>query len=62
MKYFDYPTQVTFIDDEGDLCRGIAYKDYITCDCCGAVFELDEVRPNGAILPWIDLDEAIRGE
>lgn len=64
MKYFDYPTQVKFVDGDDHLSYGIAYQEYIICGCCGSVFELDDVRHNGEIfpIPWIDISEAIKGE
>lgn len=73
-KYYEVPTQVKFYDiDEDRWIGGIAYEKIIICGCCGGyieIFDLLEeakeagIKPNMIIqeLPWIDIDEAIRGE
>lgn len=41
--YFERPTQVMFLDEEGTHQFGIAYEDYIICGCCGGIFYIDDV-------------------
>ena len=73
-KYYEIPTQVKFYDiNEEQWIGGIAYEDYIICGCCGGKIEISDLlieaeeidmKPDMLIqeLPWIDIDEAIRGE
>ena len=44
--YFEKPTQVMFVDEEGTNQFGIAYEDYIICGCCGGVFYIEDVIDN----------------
>ena len=72
--YFEYPTQVKFLDDAGDKLQyrgGIAYGDTIICGCCGGRVEIAELlecfseqEANLIIIPleWIDISKNIMGE
>ena len=44
--YYERPTQVMFIDEEGIEQFGIAYLDEIICGCCGGIFSVEEVIDN----------------
>lgn len=58
-KYYDNPTQVAFLDFDGDLSYGIAYKDEIICACCGSVFEIEEVEIIKE-LDWLNFEDFIK--
>ena len=68
-KYYDYPTQVTFIEESEvetygqsySMCSGIAYHDFIICGCCGATIPLNEVLWLKEYKCWIDIMESIVG-
>ena len=69
-KFFDKPTQVLFVDEEGTWCSGIAYHDEIICGCCGGIFDIEEViefapeyvqQPIHEYETWIDLSDEIKG-
>lgn len=59
MNYFDKPTQVQFIDDEDNVCYGIAFQDNIICACCGSIFPIDEITII-ASLEWVNFEEEIK--
>lgn len=68
--YFDDPTQVMFVDEEGTWQCGIAYEDYIICACCGGIFYIEDViesAPDHVQQPiheydtWINIADAIHG-
>lgn len=68
-KFFEEPTQVLFVDEEGTWCSGIAYRDEIICGCCGGVFDIDEIiefAPEWVQYPiheydrWIDVSDEIK--
>ena len=73
-KYYEIPTQVKFYDiNEEQWIGGIAYEDYIICGCCGGKIEICDLltkaedtgmNPDMVIqeLPWIDINETIRGD
>ena len=67
-KYFDYPTQVVFIFNNGDCyerCAGIAYRNEIICGCCSGIFDLEDESNGIEIekeLPWVSLAEVISPE
>lgn len=44
MKNFDVPTMVRFVDEEKNVCDGIAYNQEIICLCCGGVVPLEEAE------------------
>lgn len=59
--------QVIFKDLEGNTLGGIFVDDgcdsYIVCGCCGGVFEYEEIGDdNIKFLPWVNIDEEIRGD
>ena len=72
-KYYEIPTQVKFYDVDGDnWIGGIAYENYIICGCCGGKIEISDLvmdaeeidmKPDMLIqeLPWVNIDETIRG-
>ena len=60
-KYFDRPTQIKFLDKEGNPYYGIAYKDEIICGCCGMIYALDEVKRVWCYDEWNDLQCEIYG-
>ncbi len=69
ITYFEKPTQVIWIDEEGTKHAGIAYCDEIICACCGGIQEIEEVYeycPEGMVaiqvLDWIDISEEIGGD
>ena len=73
--YYDKPTQVKFLDFDGEepyWIGGIAFHDVVICGCCGGVFKIYELyeraeehkyedSPIEALI-WIDINEAIKGE
>lgn len=68
--YFEEPTQVMFVDEEGTWQCGIAYEDYIICGCCGGIFYIDDViggspdyiqQPIHEYESWVSISEEIRG-
>ena len=73
--YYDKPTQVKFLDFDGEepyWIGGIAYYNEVICGCCGGVFKIYELyeraeehkykdSPIEALI-WIDINEAIKGE
>lgn len=69
-RFYDAPTQVYFVDEEGVWHGGIAYRDEIICGCCGGVYEIAEViefAPEYVQLPiheyefWNSISEEIKG-
>ena len=60
-NWYDVPTQVKWMDEEGDIHGGIAFDDTIVCACCGGVVPLDEANIL-AELEWMDLDNEILGD
>ena len=66
-KFYDVPTQVSFLPSEADLIDtydllfGIAFGDIIICGCCGAVFEVNECDIFED-LPWVSVSDEIRGD
>lgn len=69
-RFYDVPTQVYFVDEDGVWRGGIAYRDEIICGCCGGVYEIDEViefapeyvqQPIHKYENWVDLSDEIRG-
>lgn len=70
IAWFERPTQVRWIDEEGTWHTGIAYGDEIICACCGGVQEIDEVYEYApkhiekpiVVLEWIDLTDEINGD
>ena len=69
-RFYDAPTQVYFVDEEGVWRGGIAYRDEIICGCCGGVYEIAEViefAPEYVQLPiheyefWNNISEEIKG-
>lgn len=65
--FFERPTQVKFWDaDNEKWVGGIGYRDEVICGCCGGIFEVNELledNHDGIIrLPWVDINEEIRGE
>lgn len=64
-KFFEEPTQVAFVDTTSlneEIRYGIAYKNEIICGCCGTVFELGSYAKVLEELPWISLEEEIKGD
>lgn len=64
-KFFETPTQVAFIcttDLSKEIRYGIAYKNEVICGCCGEVFELRGYAEVLKELPWIGLQEEIKGD
>lgn len=64
-KFFEEPTQVAFVDTTDfneEIRYGIAYKNEIICGCCGAIFEIGGHAKVLEELPWISLEEEIKGE
>lgn len=68
--FYDAPTQVYFVDEDGVWRGGIAYRDEIICGCCGGIYEIDEViefapeyvqQPIHKYENWVDLSDEIRG-
>lgn len=41
--YFKNPKQVKFMDYDGTINIGIAYKNEIICTCCGGVYEIEDL-------------------
>ena len=41
--FFEKPTQVRFMDYDGTINIGIAYKNEIICACCGGVYEIEDL-------------------
>lgn len=69
-NYFDVPTQVKFWDyDSGNYLGGIAYRDEITCGCCGGIVEISEIyesapdtlKEDPIVIPdrWVDISQDI---
>lgn len=59
--------QVIFKDPDAHVLGGIMVNDghntFIICGCCGGVFEYEELgKDNVKIIPWIDIEEEIRGD
>lgn len=73
--YYDKPTQVKFLDFDGEepyWIGGIAFHDVVICGCCGDTVEISELyekaeecgygySPIEALI-WIDISEEIKGE
>ena len=56
--YFDVPTRVIWIDEDGYANAGIAYRDEVICACCGGVsniWEIYEFAPEGVEYPITEL-------
>ena len=68
--YFNVPTQVVWIDENGYSQAGIAYCDEIICGCCGGTQSIEEVyefAPEGVEHPiieleWVNIREEIGGD
>ena len=68
--YFENPTQVIWVDEDGQKQAGIAYGDVIICGCCGGTQAIDEIyefAPEGIEYPiteleWNDIREEIGGD
>lgn len=57
---FDYPTQVTFWNEDlQKIVGGIGIEDYIICGCCGTFISLEEVY-EAAEEDGIDVEDAVR--
>ena len=64
-KFFEEPTQVAFVDTTDlseEIRYGIAYKNEIICGCCGAIFDLRGHAKVFEELPWVSLEEEIKGD
>ena len=70
IKYFDKPTQVMFVKEDGEWEAGIAYCDEIICSCCGCVLLIEEIyadcpknikNPIRPYSKWVNLSEDIIG-
>lgn len=64
-KYYDRPTQVVFMEEEGVVDEprkigGIAYHDYIICGECGGIVQISDTEIVKE-LPWYDISEDIGG-
>ena len=68
--FYDAPTQVYFVDEDGVWRGGIAYRDEIICGCCGSIFDIEEVienapdyvqRPIHEYSRWINISDEIQG-
>ena len=73
--HYDKPTQVKFLDFDGEepyWIGGIAFHDVVICGCCGDTVEISELyekaeecgygySPIEALI-WIDISEEIKGE
>lgn len=75
--WFEKPTQVKIYDIESPphgaigYLGGIAYQDYVICECCGKVFDIETLyneaeriglAPNEVITTyddWVDVSEYI---
>lgn len=53
--------QVVFLDNVEDIHYGILCGDIVICGCCGGVFRKEQVRILNE-LPWISLEEEIKGD
>jgi hypothetical protein len=62
-NYYTTPTQVKFTQlPELDLwIGGIAFQNSVICGCCGGVFPLSSIEGIEE-MPWIDINEEIKGE
>ena len=68
--YFENPTQVVWVDEDGQKQAGIAYGDVIICGCCGGTQEISEIyefAPEGVENPiteleWTSIREEIGGD
>ena len=59
--------QIQFRDDENVIHGGILVKEndnngFIICDCCGCIFDLEDVTIITTYDYWVDLDSEIIGE
>ena len=64
-KYYDRPTQVVFMEEEGVVDEprkigGIAYHDYIICGECGGIVQISDTEIVKE-LRWCDISEDIGG-
>ena len=61
--YFEYPTQVKFIDPyDGRQLAGIAYKDEVICGCCGTIYSIKVlIKKPIEILSWVNIIDEIMG-
>lgn len=53
------------VDDYGEECEygGLLIDNLIICGCCGGIIEVKDVGwENITLLPWINIDEEIRGD
>ena len=73
--YYDKPTQVKFLDFDGEepyWIGGIAFHDVVICGCCGGTIEISELydiaeetgfgKDPIKVLNWIDINAEIKGE
>ena len=62
-NYFEYPTQVKFIDPyDGRQLAGIAYKDEVICGCCGTIYSIKVLTKHPIeVLPWVNIIDEIIG-
>ena len=72
-NYFEVPTQVKFLDVDGDhYIVGIAYRNEIICGCCGGIFNISEIyesapntlKEDPIVIPdrWVDISYDICGD
>ena len=59
MKYYDFPVQVSFFDEEGNVAWGIGYRNEIICACCGSTFETGEVEIIREYEDWVNFTAEI---
>ena len=68
--YFDKPTQVVWVDEDGQKQAGIAFHDVVICGCCGGtteIWEIYEFAPEDVEYPiteleWTEIREEIGGD
>lgn len=53
--------QVKFLDSVNDEHYGILLNEIVICGCCGGVYNVKEIKIV-EILPWITLEEEIKGD
>lgn len=65
MKKFFYekPTQIMFLDKDGEPQGGIAYKNEVICVCRGTVFTNKDFNEDEKFmeLAWINLTDEVLG-
>lgn len=64
-KYYEKPTQVIFLEEEGVTeeprkIGGIAYHDYIICGECGGIVAIEDTEIVKELL-WYSISEDIGG-